>query len=78
MSEETRGSFVKIFLSETEIHSVRVSAAVVGAKSMSQYCRDLVVEDALRVTASLNVGAAAKATKRGKSAPKTARDAKQD
>ena len=77
MAEQKRESFLKVFLSESELHAVRLAAAVVGAKSMSKYCRDLIVEEAQRVTASLNVAAALKVAKRGKQTPKTAKESGQ-
>lgn len=58
-----RESVVKIFLSETELQAVRVAAAVVGARSMSQYCRDLVTAEAQRVTDALDVKGAIKASR---------------
>jgi hypothetical protein len=61
-----RESFVKIFLSEAELQKIRLAAAVVGAKGMSSFCRDLIVAEAERVIAPLNVAAAVKAAKKGK------------
>ena len=69
-SPKQRETFVKIFLSEAELQSVRLAAAVMGVRSMSKYCRDLIVEEAERVTAPLDVAAAIKAAKRGIQTPR--------
>ena len=73
-SPKQRETFVKIFLSEAELQSVRLAAAVMGVKSMSKYCRDLVVEEAERVIAPLDVAAAVKAAKRGIQTPRKSKD----
>lgn len=66
-----RENFVKIFLSESELQAVRLAAAVVSARSMSKFCRDVIVEEALRITAPLDLSAAIKASKSGKRAVQT-------
>ena len=77
MAEKKRESLLKVFLTDSELHAARLAAAVVGAKSMSKYCRDLIVDEAQRVTASLNVAAALKVAKRGKQTPHAVKESGQ-
>jgi len=67
--QKARENHIKIFVSASELQSARIAAALANARSVSAYCRDVIVGEAERVIKQYGLATTQEAGKqRGKSA----------